>query len=96
MNKTEALAVANVKILELRRQPYQELKKLIGPQGAMTVEAVGASGTKYQLQIEAFWDGNENGNLRVAVMVDDGGFFRSMFPLSTDFIISPNGNFIGE
>ena len=42
------------------------------------------------------WDDpGEHRNLRVMVSVDDGGW-RSFAPLSDDFIVAPDGTFIGE
>jgi hypothetical protein len=61
-------------------------------------ETVGESGTPYQLDIYAFWDGgrrNADGDLRVRVAIDDGGW-RAFYPLVEDFIVSPIGEFIGE
>jgi hypothetical protein len=61
-------------------------------------EAVGPSGTQYQLDIFAFWDGGRRavgGDLRVSVVIDDGGW-RAFVPLVEDFIISPTGGFVGE
>lgn len=56
---------------------------------------MGASGAKYQVEIFAVWDDVQGHNLCVVVLIDDGGL-RSFVPLSSDFIISPNGTFVGE
>jgi hypothetical protein len=96
MDKNEAINLANQKLAELRQKSFEELKNYLSPKGAQTLEIVGMSGKTYQLELQSFWDGAEGGNLRVMVSVDDGSFLRTLKPLSTDFIISPEGTFIGE
>ncbi|KRB72690.1 hypothetical protein ASE01_21780 [Nocardioides sp. Root190] len=56
-------------------------------------EIAAASGTVYQVEIEAFWDGPKalNGNLRV--WVSAGSW---LMPPTESFIIAPDGSFIGE
>ena len=58
-------------------------------------EVVGESGTRYQVEIQAFSDAIEPGDLRVLVSIDDGGW-SAFSPLGTDFIIAPDGSFVGE
>jgi hypothetical protein len=53
------------------------------------------SGTPYQVEAEAFWDSTKEGDLRVIVKVDDVGW-RAFVPLSEDFILAPDGSFVGE
>jgi lipoic acid synthetase len=53
----------------------------------------GGSGTVYQVELFAFWDGGRkarDGNLLVVVAVDDGGW-SAFSPLTDDFIIAPTG-----
>jgi hypothetical protein len=52
-------------------------------------------GGKYQIELQAFWDDQPDGNIRVLGSIDDGGM-QSIFPLSSDFIVSPDGQFVGE
>jgi hypothetical protein len=58
-------------------------------------ESVGASGTKYSVQVSVFWDGRTGGDVRVICAVDDGGL-SAIFPKSDDFIMAPDGSFVGE
>lgn len=55
----------------------------------------GRDGKEYQVGIEAFWDARPNGNIRVLVTVSSGGLsdFR---PWCRDFIIAPDGSYLGE
>jgi hypothetical protein len=48
-----------------------------------------------EVQSNLWDDPREHRNLRVMVSVDDGGW-RSFAPLSDDFIVAPDGTFIGE
>ena len=53
------------------------------------------SGKQYQVEIEFFWDGKPDKNIRVMGAIDDGGL-RAMMPLTESFILSPDGTFVGE
>lgn len=94
MDTSEAVRLAEDVAARLRTEPYGTLvDRLLGK--PEVTEVVGPSGTPYQVEIEAFWDSGKPGDLRVMVAVDDGGF-RAFVPLTTDFIMSPDGSFIGE
>ncbi|HEV8688534.1 MAG TPA: hypothetical protein VGQ84_14725 [Gaiellaceae bacterium] len=94
VNKAEAREVARTKATELRELGWSQLREryLDRPE---TIEVVGDSGTTYQVQTLAVWDGGDEGNLRVFVAVDDGGW-RAFVPLSEDFIVAPDDSFVGE
>ena len=93
MDREEAKGIL-VKELELYRQrSYNDLVYLVGAQDTTEIKA--PSGIVYQLEFQATWDDKKNGNLRVMGTIDDGGF-RAFFPLTHDFIIAPNGTFVGE
>lgn len=90
----EARAIAAAKVQELRELPWAELRdRYLGR--SETVEVRGASDVTYQLEILAVWDAGENGDLRVLVAVDDSGW-RAFSPLTEDFIVAPDGSFVGE
>ena len=55
----------------------------------------GASGATYRLELEVHWDGRPGGALRVLGFVDDGGW-PAFKPLSADFMLTPDGRFVGE
>jgi hypothetical protein len=95
VDRAEALAVANGIAGELRRVPYDELvARLLD--AVETRDVAGASGTEYGIEVQGFWDSRRrNGNLRVMVSIDDGGL-RAFAPLTTDFIMAPDGSFVGE
>lgn len=92
-NKGEARAIAAAEIDRLRSLSREELLGYIdNPQ---TWEVVGESGTTFQLEASAFWEDRKRENFRVVVSIDDGGT-SAFVPMSEDFIVAPDGSFIGE
>jgi hypothetical protein len=78
---------------ELKKRPYDDLVSFMGhPQ---TKEVTGGDGKNYQLEAEVFWDGKKGGDIRVIVAGDDGGW-RAFKLLTSDFIMAPDGSFVGE
>ncbi|HNY27788.1 MAG TPA: hypothetical protein PLA90_01555 [Candidatus Sumerlaeota bacterium] len=88
---------------------YSELCALIDTEpigGSLT----GPSGQEYQYEIEAFWDGKKNGDIRLLGSISPDPdqpkscsipllkwISSSFSPLATDdFIMSPSGDFVGE
>ena len=94
MNKEEAKQIIGAEIEQFRAKPYLELVQMIGAE-PITVERTAPSGQCYQIEIEAFWDGKRNGDVRVVGCIDDGGL-RAFVPLTDDFIKSSSNEFIGE
>lgn len=60
-----------------------------------TTEIEGASGARYQVQVQVFWDAEPEGVIRVLGAVDAGGW-RAFVPLTQDFLLEPDGTLIGE
>jgi hypothetical protein len=93
MDNGEAAAVLREHLDGYRQRAYSELIGLRGrPQ---TAELRGASGSRYQVEVEVQWDGKPGGALRVLGSIDDGGL-RSLRPITQDFILAPDGTFVGE
>jgi len=93
MHKKEALAVLERQLAEYRKLSYAELAARIGDDEQC--EVTGPSGIEYQIEIQFLWDGQPNANIRVFGGIDDGGL-RAFVPLIDDFIMSPDGRFVGE
>ena len=94
MNDEEAKMVLDDVAAEVRSQPYRTLvARYLHESDERTV--VAESGVQYQVEVQAFWDGSQPGNLRVIIAIDDGGW-RAFSPLSTDFIVASDGSFVGE
>jgi len=93
LNREEARALLAEKVLECRRLSYSQLLELLN--NPIGLELVGASGTRYGVEVEAFWDREPEPDLRIVASIDDGGW-SSLSPLTDDFIILPDGSFVGE
>ena len=93
MDSHEARTVLAEHLRRYRAMTYKELQRLLKEQDCLETRA--ASGTVYQVEIEAVWDNKPGGNLRVFGHVDDGGL-RAFAPLIEDFMIAPDGSFIDE
>lgn len=93
MDKNEALGLIEEKLQEYRAYPYSKLEAMMG--SPETGELEGPSDARYQFEIEAFWDSRAHANIRVIGSIDDMGW-RAFSPLSSDFIMVPDGSFVGE
>jgi hypothetical protein len=96
MDKGEAKKILSEVLDEYRAMSNKELVDLI--QSPLAFEKLGSSGAEFQIEIQAFWDepSKEGGNLRVIASIDDGRFPFVFSPLTTDFIMRPDGTFVGE
>ena len=93
MDNREAAAVLRGHLNGYRQRAYSELVGLRGrPQ---TAELRGTSGRSYQVEVEVHWDSKPGGAVRVLGSIDGGGV-RSLRPISQDFILTPDGTFVGE
>ena len=94
IDQAEAQLLVEAALDNLRQATYAELvDRLLDKQE--TLERVGATGARYGIEIQAFWDDKRKGNLRVRAAIDDGGW-RAFVPLTADFIRAPDGSFVGE
>ncbi|MFY9609236.1 MAG: hypothetical protein WAU45_11565 [Blastocatellia bacterium] len=93
MNEIEARSILEQELSRFRRRSYSELLFLIDD--IETFERASPSGVTYQLEMQAIFDDESQRNLRVIGTIDDGGW-RAWKPLGDDFIISPDGTFVGE
>ena len=96
MNKLEAREILEAEIEKYRAMEYRELFRLIDSPRNYQVQ--GPGDREYQLEVQAFWDQprNPGGDLRVIASIDDGRFLSALLPLTLDFIMSREGDFIGE
>ena len=93
MDNAEAAALLKDDLEGYRLRSYADLVTLLGkPQVA---ELRGASGATYQLEVKVHWDDRPGGVLRVLGTIDDGGW-RALKPLCDDFLLAPDGRFVGE
>jgi hypothetical protein len=85
MNREEAIGLLNVKLDDYRQMSYAGLAAKIGEEEI--VEASGASGTEYQIEIHVTWDHKPNGDVRVMGTIDDGTFWGAFKPVCEDLIV---------
>jgi hypothetical protein len=92
MNKEEAKVILAKDIAKYRQRYYNDLLCLLESSNTFDIET--SSGVKYQLEFQAVWDDKKDDSLRIIGSID--GRIRSLFPLTNDFILTPNGLFVGE
>ncbi len=93
MDKQEAQQLLAARLADYRKLSYDQLVSKIGNDDYL--EVIGESGTEYQIEVQFMWDSKPGGDLRVMAGTDDGGL-RAFCPLCQDFIMSPDGRFVGE
>lgn len=96
-NKREAAAIADQRIQQLRELPYDALvARLLDDLEVQEVR--GPSGVEYQIEIQAFWDDEGAGALRVQLDVDDGALHGGLFSrgVGRQFVVARAGSFVGE
>jgi len=94
MDKNAAIQILERELAIFRDKPYVDLVGRI-PERTLEYERSAATGAKYQVEIQFFWDNQPGGNVRVMGSIDDGGW-RAFLPLSRSFIKSADGSFVGE
>ena len=95
MDEAEAKSILNAELSRLRQLTFAQLmERYLDETEAFEVKA--ASGAEYQIEVEAFWDDprKPGENLRVMAAIDDGRGWRSISPLTDDFIMTPEGTFL--
>ena len=93
MDQVEARGILRAHLDEWRRRTYAELTSEVGE--SRQLQTTGQSGTRYQVDVQVRWDDKPNGDIRVLGGIDDGGW-RTFAPLTDDFILGPDGKFVGE
>lgn len=63
--------------------------------GLRSPDSIRSGRVAYQGEVQVFWDDKPNGAIRVMASIDDGGW-RAFVPLTADFILAPDGTFVGE
>ena len=94
MRKSEYWELLKPIVAKYRQHGYSFWRSRVGGE-PITFEDATAHGTEYQVEIDAIWDGKADGDIRVMFSIDDGGW-RAYCPVCDDFIIAPDGRFVGE
>ena len=87
MDRTEAAGLLRRELESYAGRPFEELVSLIGKTDAYAVR--GETGIEYQLEIDALWDAEEGGLLRVLGSIDDGTFRAAFSPVTDDLLVQP-------
>lgn len=97
MTAAEERQLAQDRIRALRAEPFDSLVSTYLNRSTHEL-VVAASGARYDFEVQAFWDDpGKPGNLRVVVGIDSVPMTRGPHTLtSEDFILAPDGTFIGE
>ena len=78
MNKYEAKEILNTRLARYKTKTYRGLQYLLNEQN--TSEVITASGTKYQLKIQAVWDDKKDGGFRIIGAINNYAL-RSFMPI---------------
>ena len=89
VSNEEAKAILTSEFLKLRALTYQDLADRLADE-VERFEAVGLSGTTYNVELQGYWDDDEHRDLRVIASIDDGGL-RTFLPFTDAFTINPAG-----
>ena len=85
MNKSEARKILSEQLARFSGRSYSEVVPLVEAQRVETYEVRGESGTRYQIEIQFFWDDRPGDTIRVMGSIDDGGF-RAFVPLTDSLL----------
>ncbi len=85
MDQKEASLILEAALDEFCNRPRHELVATVDAK-PVSREVVAVSGTRYQVEIFAFWDAGRGGQIRVFGNIDDSGI-SAFFPLSSDRLL---------
>jgi hypothetical protein len=91
--QSELRALVDGEIVRLRAMQYGDL---CGYRGGHHFRAAGPSGAEYDLEVQAVWDDPRAPDANLRVMVSGWRAGASGSGVSEDFILAPNGSFVGE
>lgn len=87
MDKVEAQKILSKQMERFGRRDYYELQKLVESKHVEAFEVNGATGTRYGVEVQFFWDNGGKSRVRVVGSIDDGGI-RAFFPLTQTLLVS--------
>ena len=89
MDRSAAATLLRREVESYARRSRAELVRLVGQVEAYEVE--GPDGVAYQVEVQALWDSEPGGLLRVIASIDDGGFRSSLRPVVDGFLVHLDG-----
>ena len=93
VDKHKAAEVAGEELSSYRALSYDELVSKIGY--AESFERISETGEPYQIEVDFHFDDSKEQNIRVVAMVSYS-WWTDFSPVSSDFIMAPDGSFVGE
>jgi hypothetical protein len=94
ISREVARGIIEERLNHLRQVPYAELVKRRGETHFESI--AGARGREYRVETSVIWDRpKKKDNLRVLVSVAGGGV-SAWRPMLEDFILAPDGSFVGK
>jgi hypothetical protein len=103
MNKQEMRAILSEHLARYQGRTHSQLRALVESNQIDTFEVRGESGASYQIEIQFSWDDKPQGDIRVHGSIDENphrpllGFLPIyVSSVTDDFILSPQGTFVGE
>ncbi len=89
MNKKEATKILEEVLSNFKSKSFSDLQEMVGESPVMK-EITSESGAEYQIEVIAYWDSKQGGDIRVLGSIDD--MAQSDYdPLLKSFIMSPEG-----
>jgi hypothetical protein len=85
MDCNEALSLLDSALHTYRDLSYAEVAAKIDSNTVLQV--TGPSGVEYQIEIQVFWDGKPQSDIRILGSIDDGTFRAALRPVCRDFIV---------
>jgi len=93
MDKREAMAIAEKELESYRVLSYDEIASRLGTHE--NFERSSENGDEYRVEIEFIYDGEDGGPIRVWAEVSYS-FWSDFSPVTSTFILAPNGELIDE
>ena len=93
MNNVDAKKLAERELEGYRKLSYQEIVSKIGEPEIF--ERIDDEGEPYRVEIEFFYHSADMNDIRVSAAVSYS-FWTDLVAVSSDFIIAPDGTFVGE
>ena len=94
MNKKEATKIIEKELSDYKSKSYSELSEMVGDSPVMK-EITAESGAEYQIEVIAYWDSKQGGDIRVLGSIDDMAL-SEYDPLLSSFIMSPGDDIINK
>ena len=85
MDKAEAKKIVTEQLA--RFSDHAQLVPFVESQHVENFEVLGTSGTRYQVEVQFFWDDGRKRTIRVVGSIDDGGV-RAFMPLTETIVFT--------